>query len=90
MELKVLNILGVIITGGNPDNSREKVELFDPFTGASCPLPDIPGGGRTRHTSCSNLLCGGEGSPDSRFSCLQISAGLISPLPSIKLRQIFN
>ena len=86
---RTYSILGVIITGGNPDPSRDKVELYNPFSGTSCPLPVIPGGGRSRHTSCSNLLCGGEGSPASEGSCVKISAGRVSSFPSIKLRQIF-
>ena len=81
-------IAGVLITGGNPHpNSSNKVEFYDPLTGTSCPLPIIPGGGRARHSSCSTLLCGGEGSPALARSCVKITAGHISPLPSIKLRR---
>ena len=68
------------------------VEMFNPSTGASCPLGNIqlP---RTKHTSCSGLICGGEnldidefGSP-SMMSCEKITGADISPLPSLRLRQ---
>ena len=47
-------ILGVIITGGS--STGKKVELYNPVTGSSCSLPDLPDE-RSGHYQCGDLIC---------------------------------
>ena len=68
-----LNLLfvGALIAGGysHSDGSGLKsAEVFNPMTGHSCPVGDLP---QPRYNApiCSNLFCGGSGSPDSKRSC---------------------
>ena len=51
---------GLIITGGT--SSGSKVELYNPVSGSSCSLPDLPDF-RSGHHQCGDLLC-------SATSCL--------------------
>ena len=53
-------ISGLIITGGS--SSGSKVELYNPVSGSSCSLPDLPDE-RSGHHQCGDLLC-------SATSCL--------------------
>ena len=76
---------GVLITGGDSKGDI-KAEVFNPVSGNSCPVQDIPDR-RFGHSSCSNLLCGG-GDSSSSQSCLKITGTDISPLPSLTLRKL--
>ena len=72
-----ISIPGFMITGG--PNSYEKAEVFNPFSGRSCPLPDLPEG-TYDHSHCGNLLCGDN-------SCLKMNpTGSFSPT-SVSLLQ---
>ena len=81
-------IPGFIISGGRPGNSSKKVEVYNPSSGNSCPLPDLEEG-IYRHTSCSGLRCGG-GHYDSSSSrsCVKVNGTEVSPLTSLKLKQM--
>ena len=70
--------LGVLISGGDGLDTESKVELFHVNKKVSCTLPDLPeNNGRSRHTSNSGVLCGGQstGSNDSATTCMDISSG---------------
>ena len=63
----VLTPPGLVITGGSGgqpccETARKKVELYNPSSGHSCSLPDLPQE-MSLHTQCGLLLCGD-------FSCL--------------------
>ena len=63
----ILYIAGVLITGGNPNNSAE---LYLLSSGESCTLPSLPDD-RVHHTVTEGgLLCGGA---NTRVSCIQWS-----------------
>jgi len=70
---------GFLISGGYPDSSYKKVELFNPSSGNSCPVQDLQEG-RYQHSSCAGLVCGGR-------SCEKITGTEVSALPSLTLRQ---
>jgi len=76
---------GFIISGGKPDSSLKKVEVYNPSSGNSCPVQDLQEA-RWGHTSCSGLVCGGQGS-SSLGSCEKISGTEVSPQASLTLRQ---
>ena len=62
---------GFVITGGDERYPEMKVEVFNPQSGRSCPLPDLPRG-MSGHTHC-HLVC-------LYRSCLQVSSrGSFSP-----------
>ena len=70
---------GLIITGGDRrDEVGVSVEVFNPHTGHSCRLADLPGEVRFRHTLCGQMICGGW---ESRRSCLKLNplTGAFSP-----------
>jgi len=78
---------GFLISGGYPDSSYKKVELFNPSSGNSCPVQDLQVGRRI-HSSCAGLVCGGYPfSLSSWRSCEKITGTEVSPLPSLTLRQ---
>ena len=69
-------IAGVRITGGI--ESQTKAELFNPQSNKSCPLPPFSPG-RSRHTSCGDLLCGGHGSESTTLgTCNHINNASIN------------
>ena len=72
----ILYFPGFLISGGWPESSRKKVELFNPSSGASCPVPDLEEG-RSIHTSCAGLVCGQEKFKPSR-GCEKINGTDIS------------
>ena len=57
---------GFIIAGGTPVTSS--VEVFNPLTGHSCPVDDLPKKRRSGQI-CNNMICGGYGSPAPDRSC---------------------
>ena len=60
--------------------SWTKVEIFNPVSRHTCPLPDLPGMGMGRHSQCGNVLC-------KYKSCLKMnSTGSFSPA-SVSLQQ---
>ena len=66
-------IPGVLITGGEPrDSVGVKVEVFNIKTKKSCPIANLPGGVRLKHSQCGRLLCGGWESSTQR-SCLMLN-----------------
>merc|ERR1712241_934395 len=73
---------GFLISGGGPDSSLKKAELYNPASGNSCPVQDLQQP-RYRHSSCGGLLCGSGGS--SSQSCERIAGTEVSPLPSLTL-----
>merc|ERR550539_1504331 len=79
---------GFLITGGWPENSQKKVELYNPSSGNSCPLQDLQVK-RKDHSSCAGLVCGGRGKRGSLSvqSCEKFNGTSVSPLPSLTLRQ---
>jgi len=78
---------GFLITGGDPDSSRKKAELYNPVSGNSCPVQDLQQY-RQYHSSCGGLLCGGHvSSASTSRSCERITGTEVSPLPSLTLRQ---
>jgi len=77
---------GFLITGGGPDSSYKKAELFNPASGNSCPVQDLQEN-RESHSSCGGLVCGGVSSSSSEQSCERINGTEVSPLPSLTLRQ---
>jgi hypothetical protein len=60
---------GIILSGGY--YAEQSVEVFDPSTGLSCSLPDLPYE-RYYHTMDGLLICGGE---YSSTSCLSFTSG---------------
>ena len=61
--------LGFIIAGGYKSGSNlRSAEVFNPVTGHSCPVEDLP---QTRRDAplCNNMFCGGYGSPDPDRYC---------------------
>ena len=84
--LYLFDIAGFIISGGFHEGTHEKVELYNPVSGNSCPVQDLQEA-RRYHTSCSGLICGGWDSSSSSRSCEKISGTEVSPLPSLTLRQ---
>ena len=83
-------IPGFLITGGHPDRSNKKAELYNPVSGNSCPVQDLQEN-RAWHSSCGGLVCGGGdpvfSSSSSLQSCERITGTEVSPLPSLTLRQ---
>ena len=77
---------GFLISGGFPDSSLKKVELYNPATGNSCRVQDLQKY-RKGHSSCGGLICGGPGSSSSWKSCVRITGTEVSPLPSLTLTQ---
>ena len=77
---------GFLISGGFPDSSLKKVELYNPATGNSCRVQDLQQY-RGWHSSCGGLLCGGYGSSSSLQSCERITGTEVSPLPSLTLTE---
>ena len=78
---------GFIISGGYPYDSLQKVEIFNPSSGNSCPVQDLHVS-RHSHTSCSGrgLICGGYyNEPSSLRSCEKITGTEVSLLPSLRL-----
>merc|ERR1712038_287663 len=65
---------GVIITGG------WKVEVFNLHTNKTCQLPDLPGPGRSSHSLCGHLLCGGISSTNNEDSSTLQSCLMLNPL----------
>ena len=78
-------IPGFLISGGLPYSSNKKVELYNPYSGNSCPVQDLQEA-RPGHTSCSGLICGSR-SFSTRRSCEKITGTEVSPLPSLTLDQ---
>eukprot|EP00091_Calanus_sinicus_P012997 TRINITY_DN28997_c0_g1_i1.p2 TRINITY_DN28997_c0_g1~~TRINITY_DN28997_c0_g1_i1.p2 ORF type:complete len:163 (-),score=50.34 TRINITY_DN28997_c0_g1_i1:16-447(-) len=60
---------GIILSGGG--EALTSVEVFDPSTGLSCSLPNLPEE-RFAHTMDNLLICGGE---ESGTTCLSFSSG---------------
>ena len=60
--------LGFIIAGGYTGSVLRSAEVFNPMTGHSCPVGDLPG---TRQDApiCNNIICGGDGQPEPDQSC---------------------
>ena len=79
----MLIIPGFIISGGMPANNLNNFELYNPTSGNSCPPQDMQLI-RYRHSSCSNLICGGS---FFKLSCSKITGTEVFPLPSLILRQ---
>ena len=69
-EAKISLCLGFLITGGYKSTRSvlDSAEVFNPVTGHSCPVGDLP---QTRRDAqmCNSMLCGGYGSPDPDRSC---------------------
>ena len=85
--LYLFDIAGFIISGGFHEGSHEKVELYNPASGNSCPVQDLEDG-RYYHTSCSGLICGGVlNSSSSADNCERISGTEVSSLSSLTLRE---
>ena len=59
---------GFIIAGGYTGSDLSSAEVFNPLTGHSCPVEDLP---QTRRSGpiCNNMICGGYGSPAPDRSC---------------------
>ena len=59
---------GFIIAGGYKSRILNSAEVFNPATGHSCPVGDLP---QTRRDTqmCNSMLCGGYGSPEPDRSC---------------------
>ena len=68
IELKILFLDGVLITGGGL-SVEDSVELYLPSTGVSCSLPQLPDERHGHTLESSGLLCGGW----YRYNCLQWS-----------------
>merc|ERR1711874_1516 len=65
------NTVGVLIAGGTTgdwSSASSSAEVFNPVTGNSCPVGDLPQN-RKESPICNNMICGGLGSPDPRRSC---------------------
>merc|ERR1712062_357725 len=65
------NTVGVLIAGGTTgdwSSASSSAEVFNPVTGNSCPVGDLPQN-RKESPMCNNMICGGLGSPDPRRSC---------------------
>jgi len=77
---------GFLISGGNPYNSRNKAELYNPASGNSCPVQDLQQA-RLSHSSCGGLVCGGWDLSSSLQSCERITGTEVSPLSSLTLRR---
>jgi len=78
---------GFLISGGWPDSSLKKAELYNPASGNSCPVQDLQQY-RQYHSSCGGLLCGSHvSSASTSRSCERITGTEVSPLPSLTLRQ---
>ena len=58
IELKILFLDGVLITGGGL-SVEDSVELYLPSTGVSCSLPQLPDERHGHTLESSGLLCGG-------------------------------
>ena len=80
---ELLIIPGFLISGGWPESSNKKVELYNPATGNSCRVQDLQQD-RRRHSSCGGLICG-DFEPSSWQSCERITGTEVSPLPSLTL-----
>ena len=78
----MLIIPGFIISGGLPTNNLNNFELYNPTSGNSCPPQDLQIM-RYRHSSCSNLICGGI---FDKLHCEKIDGNEVSLLP-LTLRQ---
>ena len=71
--LQIIPFQGFIITGGG-NSAAVKSEVFNPLSGRSCPLPDLPEV-TYGHSHCGNLLC-------QYKSCLKMNpTGSFSPSP---------
>jgi len=78
---------GFLISGGWPDSSLKKAELYNPASGNSCPVQDLQQY-RQYHSSCGGLLCGSHvSSASTSRSCERITGTEVSPLPFLTLRQ---
>ena len=67
---------GLLLSGGYPNpSSSNSAEVFLPFTGQQCRLPEIPGSPRWYHTMDNTTLCGGLW-PDTevRKTCLSLGS----------------
>ena len=62
----------VLISGGLPDTSKRKVQLFNLKTKTGCDLPDLPAD-RYKHTSVRGVLCGGGPDQGTRTSCISFN-----------------
>ena len=60
--------LGFIIAGGYSGSVQSSAEVFNPVTGHSCPVGDLPQP-RQDAPLCNNIICGGYGAPDPERSC---------------------
>lgn len=61
---------GLLLSGG--DGGTTIVEVYDPSTGLSCSLPNLPEG-RIYHTMDGLIVCGG--GPSSKTTCLTFTSG---------------
>merc|ERR1711988_1925291 len=69
-----IKVPGFIITGGWNSAAQKKIELWNPVSRRTCPLPDLHEV-MVGHSQCGNLLCG-------QNSCLKMtSTGSFSSAP---------
>ena len=59
---------GFIIAGGYSGSTLSSSEVFNPSTGTSCAVGNLP---QTRQDTsmCNNMICGGYGSPEPDRTC---------------------
>ena len=62
----IRNISGILIVGGVSSSSLSSAEVFNPDTGLTCSVGDMPEP-RGSSSMCHGLVCGGsDGNSDSR------------------------
>ena len=69
-------ILGLLITGGEPEATNIKTELYDLSSNTSCKMPDLPEQRYSHSSHNEGLICGGRLSSLTIGTCIKLINGV--------------